>query len=142
MDNFKHIHIGKMIEKRIVECEISTFRICNFLVCNENDLKNICNSSSIDTYVLLRLSKLLEYDFFRIYTQHLILYSPHEAKSKITISSQLPSFRKNIYTKVIIDFIIEKIEKQKLTKSQVVERYGIPKTTLYQWIKKYGKTEI
>ena len=51
--------------------------------------------------------------------------------------SALPQFRKNIYTKEIIDFILERIENGEMTKNQVIEQYGIPKTTLYKWIDKY-----
>ena len=78
--------------------------------------------------------------FFRIYTQHLILYAPLSAvdeKTKVKKKSSLPQFRKNIYTKEIIDFILEQIETKQKTIKQVIEEYKIPKTTLYKWISKY-----
>ena len=53
----------------------------------------------------------------------------------------LPQFRKNIYTKEIIEFILGKIESGEMTKNQVMERYSIPKTTLYKWISKYGNSK-
>jgi len=100
----------------------------------------MCRSDSLDSDHLLKWSKLLEYDFFRIYSQHLILYSPQSSSksnhSKLEKTS-LPQFRKNIYTKEIIDFIIELIETKKKTKTQVIKEYKIPKTTLYKWIAKY-----
>lgn len=82
---------------------------------------------------------LLEYDFFRIYTQHLILYAPPSAKEQDskTEKSSLPQFRKNIYTKEIIEFILEQIDTRQMTKNKIMERYRIPKTTLYKWISKY-----
>lgn len=82
---------------------------------------------------------MLEYDFFRIYTQHLILYAPTSAKAENTKKQKpvLPRFRKNIYTKEIIDFILEQIETKQKTIKQVIEEYKIPKTTLYKWISKY-----
>ena len=82
---------------------------------------------------------LIQNIFFRIYTQHLILYAPTSAKAENTKKQKpvLPRFRKNIYTKEIIDFILEQINTKKMTKTEVMERYGIPKTTLYKWISKY-----
>ena len=52
-----------------------------------------------------------------------------------------PQFRKNIYTKEVIDFILEQISTEEMTKNQVIERYRIPKTTLYKWISKYGNSK-
>ena len=101
-------------------------------------------SKSLDTELLLRWSKLLEYDFFRIYSQHLILYAPISADEKANqqnVNTSLPQFRKNIYTKEIIDFILEQIEKKEMTKNQIMERYRIPKTTLYKWISKHKSSE-
>lgn len=92
----------------------------------------------IETDILLKLSKLLQYDFFRIYSQHLILYSPISAEDK-TVVSGLPKFRKNIYTKEMIDFILELIATEQKTRQQVIEDYKILKTTLYKWISKYKK---
>lgn len=145
MDNLKNIHIGKMIEIRIAESGIEISRICNFLKCTEEEVKIMCASKSLDTEILLRWSKLLEYDFFRIYTQHLIFYSPPEKinqgqDSSAKVKSKLPHFRKNIYTKEMIDFILERLELGEMTKAQIVERYRIPKTTMSNWINKYKKT--
>ena len=52
-------------------------------------------------------------------------------------NSSLPQFRKNIYTKEVIDFILAQISSGAMTKNQVTEVYKIPKTTLYKWIKKH-----
>ena len=41
-------------------------------------------------------------------------------KSKKTT---LPQFRKNIYTKEIIDFILEQISTKKMTINEVIEKY-------------------
>lgn len=99
------------------------------------------SSQSLDAEILLKWCKLLEYDFFRIYSQHLILYAPPAANEKIEQQkdkkTNLPQFRKNIYTKEVIDFILELIANGEKTKKQVIEEYRIPKTTLYKWISKY-----
>ncbi|WP_209390861.1 transposase [Chryseobacterium sp. RR2-3-20] len=137
--NFKNIHIGQMIEKRVTESGIEMSRICNFFKFSEEELKAAYSQRSLDTELLLKWSKLLDYDFFRIYTQHLILYAPPSAKAENTKKQKpvLPRFRKNIYTKEIINFVLEQINTKEMTKTEVMERYGIPKTTLYKWISKY-----
>ncbi len=100
-------------------------------------------SESMNTEILLKWSKLFEYDFFRIYSQHLILYAPssvdEKAKEQKSKTTSLPQIRKNIYTKEIIDFILELIATGKKTKAQIIEEYRIPKTTLYKWESKYKK---
>ncbi|WP_317047722.1 MULTISPECIES: hypothetical protein [unclassified Chryseobacterium] len=98
------------------------------------------NSESLDSKTLLKWSKLLKYDFFRLYSQHLILYSPPTARDpEYKDKNILPQFRKNIYTKEIIDFILEILETGYKTKDQIMAEYGIPKTTLHKWISKYKK---
>ena len=142
--NFKDIHIGSFINQRVTENGIEISRICNFMKCTEKKITEMYQSKSLDTELLLRWSKLLEYDFFRVYSQHLILYAPPstiEKNKKTNVKSKLPQFRKNIYTKEIIDFILEQIEKKEMTKNQIIKRYRIPKTTLYKWISKYKSSE-
>jgi len=139
--NFKDIHIGSMIRKAVIENNVETSRICNYFQCTEKEIEKMYLSGSIDIQILLKWSKLLEYDFFRLYSQHIILYAPLSRKNisekrKKIIS--LPQFRKTIYTQEVIDFILEQINTEIMTKNDVVERYGIPKTTLFRWINKYN----
>ncbi|CAH0205802.1 helix-turn-helix domain-containing protein [Chryseobacterium sp. Bi04] len=137
--DFKNIHIGQLIQKRVLECEIDIVRICNFLKYSDEEVDTMYTLKSLDSELLLRWSKLLEYDFFRIYNQHLILYAPQISRnqSQVKKESELPKFRKNIYTKEIIDFIVNLIESGEKTRAQVIEEYRIPKTTLYKWLEKY-----
>ena len=139
--NFKNIHIGQMIEKIVAESGIEISRLCNFMKFTEEEITKTYNEENLPTDVLLKWSKILEYDFFRIYSQHLILYAPpsaNENKSKKeNQKSTVPQFRKNIYTNEIIDFILDQVNTGKMTKNEVINRYRIPKTTLYKWISKY-----
>lgn len=137
--NFKEIHIGTLINQAVTESGIEISRICNFLNCSEEEIQKMYQTKSLDTEILLKWSKLLEYDFFRIYTQHLILYAPPSSKEEESKKKKtsLPQFRKNIYTKEIIEFILEQIDTGNMTKNEIMERYRIPKTTLYKWISKY-----
>lgn len=136
--NYKNIHIGQMMRERVAESGIEISRICSFLQNSELEIEKMYESENLSTDVLLKWSKLLEYDFFRLYSQHLILYAPSskEENSKLK-KTGLPKFRKNIYTREVIDFILDKIQSGKMTKTEVINRYKIPKTTLYKWISKY-----
>lgn len=140
MSDVLNIHIGKLIKTRVDEKEIDIERISNFFNCNELDVLQMYESEHLDSYFLLKWSKLLKYDFFRIYSQHLILFSPPQSvhyKEGEETKTSLPEFRKNLYTKEIIDFVLQQIDSGEMTKRQVIERYQIPKTTLYKWIDKY-----
>src|SRR5690606_2048453 len=99
---------------------------------------------SMDADQLLRWSKLLEYDFFRVYSQHLILFAPKAAnkaeskqKHERNDDQNMPVFRKNIYTTEIINHLLELIKTGQKTPQQIITEYKIPKTTLYRWIQKY-----
>lgn len=136
--NFKYIHIGRLIEQRVSETEIGLSRICSFLNCTEGEIKKMYTAKSLDTDIILRWSKLLEYDLFRIYSQHLILYGPPKSlKNDGKRKSELPQFRKSIYTKEVVDFILRLLSTGEKTKDEVMREYRIPKTTLYKWISKY-----
>lgn len=136
--NFKEINIGALVMQRVAEQEMGISRICNFFKYTEEEIENMYTQENLSTDILLKWSKLLEYDFFRLYSQHLILYAPPEKQEKQNNKkTTLPQFRKNIYTKDVIDFILEQIRTGEMTKNEVMERYRIPKTTLYKWISKY-----
>ncbi|SHF79476.1 transposase [Chryseobacterium sp. OV279] len=140
MKNFEYIHIGTLIKRRKEELDIDINRICNFFKDTEDKIEEMYQSENMDTKTLLRWSKLLEYDFFRIYTQHLILFSPSARRGKFQKpTTHLPQFRKNIYTKEIIDFVLELIETGKKTTNEIIQEYRIPRTTLYKWVSKYKK---
>ncbi|MCW3159993.1 helix-turn-helix domain-containing protein [Chryseobacterium oryctis] len=139
---YKEIHIGKFIKESVDEKEITMERICNFLNKDEEFIEKMYNSKSIDTDTLLRWSKLLEYDFFRLYSSHLILYSPPSATNKNTQKSEkIPYFRKNIYTQEIKEFIMKRIISGEMTQSEVIKEYSIPKSTLHRWLQKRNDVE-
>lgn len=140
--NFKKIHIGEMIEKRVKETQVDMVRACNFLKCSERDIMETYSSESIDSQQLLKWSKLLHYDFFRIYSQHILLFSSSAKEAVKSDKTSLPQFRKNIYTKEIIEFILNQINSGEKTRQEVISTYHIPKTTLYKWFSKYNTDEI
>lgn len=137
--NFRNIHIGRFIHLRVKENNIDIPRICNFMKCTELEINEMYALENLPTHTLLRWSKLFEYDFFRLYSQHLILYAPPSASIRESESSKLPRFRKNIYTREMIDFILELIGKEEKTKRQITDEYGIPYSTLCKWMAKHNK---
>ena len=139
--NFKEIHIGELIRKIVKEDQLGPYKICSYLEISETELTKMYHSKSLDSELLLKWSKLIKYDLFRVYSQHLLFYAPtnnHQLTSRKP-DSEIPAFRKNIYTKEIIDFVLELIQNKTKTQAEITELYGIPKTTLHNWIKKYNK---
>jgi hypothetical protein len=142
--DLKNIHLGILIQQRIKELDIDSRRVCKILSCSEKELKSILSDSSLNSDIILRLSILLEYDFFRIYSQYLILYAPPARLNKESVNqikSSLPKYRKNIYSKEVVEFILEQINSGTKTKAQVIDEYRIPKTTLYKWFHKYNNDQ-
>lgn len=141
MNYLKNIHIGELIETRWKWTGITMERTCNFFKTSEEEIRQTFTQSSINSECLLKWSKLLEYDFFRLYSQHLVLYSPSAfkdtSKMKPENTSNFPVFRKNLYTQEIILFILEQLNSGEKSKKQIMEEYRIPKTTLYKWLEKY-----
>jgi len=138
--DFKEINIGELIYDIVKLKDIDESRILNFFNNKDFDLNQVFSSKYINTEDLLKWSKLLKYDLFRIYSQHLMLYAnmePLVAKEDVN-QYQVPIFKKSIYTKEIIRFICELINTKKMTIEQVIKEYNIPKTTLYRWLKKYN----
>lgn len=140
--DYKHIHIGELIRKRMQECAVNGSRASEFLKVDEEEIEQMLEADSLSCDILLRWSKLLEYDFFRIYTQHLILYSPQDInKAKRTKKDEttLPVFKKNIYTQEVINYLIELVDNGSKTLKQIQDEYNIPATTVIRWVDKYGK---
>jgi hypothetical protein len=133
----KEIHIGEMLFCAVTEKSIHEERICKFFGYTASQISAMYTCKSIDTILLLKWSKLLEYDFFRIYSQHLIFYSPStKIISKSNSYQSLPKFRKNIYTNEAINFFLELIATGEKTIPQVLQEYGVPKSTMYRWLSK------
>lgn len=144
LTNFKQIHIGKFIRQRMLECGISVERAAKFLKVSEEEVENVQKKISLDSQLLLCWSKLLEYDFFRIYSQHLILYAPQDTNKalrdrKKAKHTELPVFKKNIYTHEVIMYLIELVESGRKSTRDIQSKYNIPTTTILRWINKYGR---
>lgn len=139
LTNFKNINIGELIQHLMDERDISIERASNFIKVSDEDIQQMLESKSIDSDHILSWSKLLRYDLFRIYTQHLILYAPQDInKINRETETQLPIFKKNIYTKELIMYLIGLIQSGKKDYKQIQKEYNIPSTTVLRWVNKYG----
>lgn len=45
-------------------------------------------------------------------------------------------FRKNLYSSDIVNWLLERIEKEELSVNEIMTKYNIPRTTIYRWIKR------
>lgn len=141
--NFKEFHIGELIKARVDELKVPKDRISNFFDLSVMEVELMYGKRDILIQDLLKWSKLLEYDFFRLYSHHLILYAPPSkglGGKKTTANSALPLFRKNVYSQELIRFVLEQITSGEMTRKQVVEQYRIPKSTLCKWESKYSES--
>lgn len=135
--DYKNVHIGNAIKIRVNELGIKSFDLIKEIP--YSNVEELYREKDLDVELLLTLSKLLSFDFFRIYTQHLILYSPSHAKTKNKPPAYQPLYNRNLYTKEIIDFILELHSKGIKSNIQIHEEYNIPRSTLQKWITKYKK---
>lgn len=136
----RDINIGRIIQLFIHERDISYDSLRVSFGCSKITLNKMLNSKSLDTIVLLKWCKVLRYDFFRLYSSHLMLHhgiSNSGVKRKESVSIEGINIRKNVYTMELIVFLITKVRKGELTSMEVIKKYSIPKTTFYKWLQKY-----
>lgn len=61
-------HIGQIIEKELHRQKRSVTWFARRLYCDRTNVYNIFRRQSLDTELLLRISIILEYNFFQIYS--------------------------------------------------------------------------
>ena len=62
------MHIGRLIKNRIAEKNMTIVAFAEQLHCTRVNVYKIFNKNSIDTDMLVRISLILEYDFFQHYS--------------------------------------------------------------------------
>jgi len=135
--NLKNIHIGQIIQSKVNELGFKTDRLTKYFDCDEEVINASYNAKSIDTETLLGWSKLLKHDFFRYFVAHLGMYHAIKTNSGNKQSERtVGEFRKNVYTKEIIDFVLKQVRESDLTLAEITQKYNIPKTTIHRWVRK------
>lgn len=66
------IHIGNLIETELRRQERSVSWFARKLCCERTNVYSIFKRHSIDTDLLLRISHILHYDFFALYTDEYV----------------------------------------------------------------------
>ena len=69
MSALQHMHIGHCIKQRLSEQGKTTVWLAQQLGCHRTNLYNIYEKSTIDTGVLMRISRILNYNFFQLYSE-------------------------------------------------------------------------
>jgi len=70
MSNSK-LHIGKIIEQKFNESGMTKKSFAQKLGCERNNIYNIFEKQSINIELLYKISVVLHYDFFQIFTNEL-----------------------------------------------------------------------
>lgn len=63
------LHIGKLIEEELRRQERTVSWFARKLFCDRTNVYDIFQRKSIDTELLMRISIVLDYDFFKHYTE-------------------------------------------------------------------------
>jgi len=136
--NLKNIHIGQIIQAKVAEQGTKTSRILNYFDCDQETINKMYETESIDTQILLGWCKLLKFDFFRLFVAHLQLHAAIAVTNgERKVVKPVGEFRKNVYSKEIITFLITEVKNGKMTIGEVITKYNIPRTTIYNWMRKY-----
>ena len=70
------VHIGKLIEEELHRQERTVTWFAQKLYCERTNVYNIFKRKSIDTELLLRISQILDHDFFEDYQKEMGNKSP------------------------------------------------------------------
>lgn len=62
-------HIGELIRKELKRQGRTNVWLAQQLSCNPRTISKIFQKQYIDTYQLFRISKALQYDFFKVYSE-------------------------------------------------------------------------
>lgn len=76
------IHIGKLIRKRVEEQHLTVVWLANHLSCTRTNVYKMFERYSVDTEVLMKLSIVLDFDFFSLYSDELVEYKKIEKRGK------------------------------------------------------------
>ena len=65
--NSRNIHIGRLIEEQLRRDERSVSWLARQIPCTRNHVYKIFRKSSLDCALLLRISKIMQFNFFQYY---------------------------------------------------------------------------
>ena len=65
------VHIGELIKQTLKQRRKSVVWFAGELSCSRTNVYKIFSKQSIDTYDLMRISRILDYNFFEVYCKEL-----------------------------------------------------------------------
>lgn len=74
------IHIGHCIFQKLQEKGKTTVWLSQQIGCHRTNVYKLYDKMSIDTNILMRISKILGYDFFSLYSNELQATGPTESQ--------------------------------------------------------------
>ena len=77
------IHIGNLIRKKLSENEKSIAWLAKKMCCTRANVYKITKRQHIDTEQLFSISKILDFDFFTYYSEHIDKEDEKEGASKV-----------------------------------------------------------
>lgn len=80
------IHIGRLIKQKIEERNLTVVWLARHLSCSRTNIYKIFEKYSIDTEVLMKLSTILEFDFFSFYSDELVKHKKNRKEVEEGIS--------------------------------------------------------
>ena len=69
MNDIRDVHIGKLIKEKLKEQHQTNVWLAEHIPCTPNHLYKIFSKADINTNLLIRISKILNYNFFEEFTQ-------------------------------------------------------------------------
>lgn len=72
------MHIGHLIQQKVSENGMTVVAFARKLSCTRVNAYKLFSRSSIDTETLMRISLILDFDFFKEFSEHLKSASVHE----------------------------------------------------------------
>lgn len=140
--NFKKIHIGYVLKSIVYERNLEEEYVLKYFKITKETLDEIYNTKNVKLDELLKWSKFLRFDLFRLFSMHLMLHHGISiTKSMKADGNAGISIRKNVYTQEIKVFVVNQIRNEEISVTDAIKKYSIPKTTLYKWLKQVSYEE-
>lgn len=71
-DNKNYLHIGHLIQAQLIADKRSVGWLAREIGCTRNNVYKLFNKASLDSELILRISKAMQFNFFRYYTSELL----------------------------------------------------------------------
>jgi hypothetical protein len=140
--NFKKIHIGYVLKSIVYERNLEEEDVLKYFKITKETLDEIYNTKNVKLDELLKWSKFLRFDLFRLFSMHLMLHHGISiTKSMKADGNAGISIRKNVYTQEIKVFVVNQIRNEEISVTDAIKKYSSPKTTLYNWLKQVSYEE-